>query len=261
MRKRFKIPFFKSAQARQKPADIDQEMAARHVQERAQFKAVLESINVSRVQDRLHVLDAFLAMEDHITLTDLSVALAETMPALDNRAFLAETMEMFCQSGFAQKQTFASQETTYEHNHLGMHHDHFICTSCGLIQEFSNPQLERLQTEIAGNFNFHPLQHKMEIYGLCADCMARREPNPPLSKVANGEQVKIVELIGGRKMQARLMAMGFAVGTTIEVINNNPAGPFVVALGESRVALCSSMAEKILVSHACRHAKMGQREL
>lgn len=227
-------------------SDVEQ-----HDIERQQFREVLESINATRIPDRLKILEEFLTVELHITLTDL-LSFIEAGGNKDyDLAFLRETMDIFCQCGFAQKNEFEFQETTYEHHHLGDHHDHFICTSCGLIREFRNNRLESLQLEIAAGFNFHPLQHKMEIYGLCEDCLAKRESNPPLQLAAIGEKVRIVEILGSREMRARMAAMGLSPGTLLEIINNNPSGPFIVAAHETRLALDLEMAKAILVSHAC----------
>lgn len=241
---------FKSRKNKESQAVSDIEQ---HNIERQQFREVLESINATRISDRLKILDEFLSVELHITLSDL----LEFIEAGGNKDydldFLRETMDMFCQCGFAQKNEFETQETTYEHHHLGEHHDHFICTSCGFIREFRNNRLEKLQLEIAVEHNFHPLQHKMEIYGLCEDCLAKREANPPLQLAAVGEKVRVVEIVGSREMQARMAAMGLGSGTLLEVINNNPAGPFIVAAHDTRLALDLEMAQAILVAHACGH--------
>jgi Fur family ferric uptake transcriptional regulator len=245
-----KFPLFRNRKKEpsQVVSDIEQ-----HGLERQQFREVLESIKATRIPDRLKILDEFLTVELHITLPDL----LEFIRAGGNHdydlPFLRETMDMFCLCGFAQKNEFEAQETTYEHHHLGEHHDHFICTSCGLIREFRNNRLEHLQREIAAEFNFHPLQHKMEIYGLCEDCLAKREVNPPLQLAAVGEKVRIVEIVGSREMQARMAAMGLSPGTLLEVINNSPAGPFIVAAHETRLVLDLAMAQAILVTHVCRH--------
>ncbi len=245
-----KFPLFKNRKKKTSQAISEIE---RHNIERQQFREVLESINATRIPDRLKILDEFLSVELHITLPDMLKFIEAggiTDYPLD---FLGETMDMFCQCGFAQKNEFETQEATYEHHHLGDHHDHFICTSCGLIREFRNNRLEGLQMEIAAEFNFHPLQHKMEIYGLCEDCLAKREVNPPLELAAVGEKIRIVEIVGNREMQARMASMGLSPGILLEVINNNPGGPFIVAAHDTRLALDLAMAQSILVTHACRH--------
>lgn len=225
----------------------------RHVLERQQFETVLRSFNASRIEERLQILDIFLSIEQHVTLSELEALIRERQPALADHAFVHETMEMFCQCGFAQQVTFEKQETRYEHHHLGQHHDHFICTRCGQIQEFSNEELERLQQSIARQFQFHPLQHRMEIYGLCAGCMALRDDTIPLKMAANGERVRIVQLVGDRALLARLGDMGLAVGTCLEIINNQAAGPTIVAINTLRLAIDGEIAQHIVVAHACRH--------
>lgn len=225
----------------------------RHDMEREQFEAVLRSFNASRIEERLAILDIFLSIEQHVTLSDLVALVRERQPALADLAFVRETMEMFCQCGFAQQVTFENQEARYEHHHLGQHHDHFICTRCGQIQEFHNEELERLQQVIARQFQFHPLQHRMEIYGLCAGCMALRDAAIPLRMAANGERVRIVQLLGDRALQARLADMGLTLGTCLEIINNQPAGPTIVAVSASRLAIDGDIAQHVVVAHACRH--------
>jgi Fur family ferric uptake transcriptional regulator len=250
-----KFPSFRNRKKKQSQtiSEIEQ-----HNIERQQFREVLESINATRIPDRLKILDEFLSVELHITLPDMFKFIEAGGNKDYDLDFLGETMDMFCQCGFAQKNEFETQETTYEHHHLGDHHDHFICTSCGLIREFRNKRLEGLQLEIAAEFNFHPLQHKMEIYGLCDGCLTKREANPPLQLAAVGEKVRIVEILGSREMQARMAAMGFSPGTLLEVINNNPGGPIIVAAHDTRLALDLAMAQSILVTHACRHPDKGE---
>jgi Fur family transcriptional regulator, ferric uptake regulator len=230
-----------------------------HQQELNQFRMVLDSFGATRVKERLSILDLFLSTEQHVTLSELEQLIREKNPDLRDRAFLKETMDMFCQFGFAQELSFESREIQYEHHHLGQHHDHFICIRCGNIHEFVNPALERLQMTIAKEFSFHLLQHKMEIYGLCAGCMEQRDDTIPLLLAANGEKVRIVQIIGGRAIQARLTAMGLSVGTCLQVINNHAAGPFIIAIKESRMALGTGLAQQILVAHACRHNDPSER--
>jgi Fur family ferric uptake transcriptional regulator len=165
---------------------------------------------------------------------------------------------MFCMFGFAQKRTFESRDPLYEHRHLGTHHDHFICIRCGEINEFANDELEKLQLAVARQHQFHPLQHRMEIYGLCSECMQQRDENLPLILAARGERVRIVKITGGRELRARLADMGLSEGICLEVISNMPSGPSIVALQGSRLAIAVGMAQQIIVSHSCVHGDEEQ---
>jgi len=248
-----KLPFLNLlSKAGRAAGDGSRDVQVSHGGEREQFLTVLRSFEATRVDDRLAVLDIFLDMEEHVTLSELTAEVRKRAPGLLDQAFLQETMEMFCQYGFAQRRDFESSETCYEHLHLGKHHDHLICTKCGRIQEFHDEHLERLQNRIAQGFSFHPLQHRMEIYGLCDQCMATRRGVIPLPMAANGERVTIVEITGGRQMKRRLADMGLAEGACLEVVSNT-TGPFVVIVNQTRLALGSGIAEKIMVNHSCVH--------
>jgi len=256
-----RFPFLSNRTSQPIISDMSkQAQEEQHLLEREQFKAVLESFKSTRIKDRLFILDLFLSTEEHITLSGLQQMVKEKAPHLQDRAFLKETMEMFCQFGFALKRTFETQEALFEHNHLGMHHDHFICTRCGHIQEFHNQDLEHLQLAIARNFRFHPLQHKMEIYGLCSVCMEQRDSTIPLSYAANGERVQIEQINGGRELHTRLANMGLSVGICLKVINNNASGPCIVAIKDMRIAIDSGMAQKIIVSHSCSLQAKGDSQ-
>ena len=66
--------------------------------------------------------------------------------------------------------------------------------------------------------------------------------------VSPGKRSKIVSLAGGRGMQERLISMGMGPGAEIEVIRKGAPGPFIVAVGEARLAIGAGMAQKIMVS-------------
>ena len=70
----------------------------------------------------------------------------------------------------------------------------------------------------------------------------------PLSMVESGRVVRLVAIDSGRRLQARLAALGLVPGTELQVISNSTTGPFVVAVRDSRVVLGRGMAYKILVS-------------
>ena len=162
--------------------------------------------------------------------------------------FVKLSMNRWVDLGFAQKKTFEGQPPRYEHRHLGKHHDHIICTKCGKIFEFQNDELEMLQEKIAARAGYHMLQHKMEIYGLCSQCMADRSDLMPLSSAKVGEEVYIRDITGGSEVKSRLTSMGFRTGNRIEIINNDGMGKLIVGAGDSRVAIGRGMAEKIIVS-------------
>jgi ferrous iron transport protein A len=70
----------------------------------------------------------------------------------------------------------------------------------------------------------------------------------PLSQVAEGEIVSIVEIEGGRGLRGRLTTMGLLPKTQIRVVRNGGSGPFVISIGNTRVALGRGVVDKIIVA-------------
>ncbi|WP_038247653.1 Fur family transcriptional regulator [Ghiorsea bivora] len=50
------------------------------------------------------------------------------------------------------------------------HHDHLLCTNCGSIEEFCNPEIEALQDKVAEERGFHIQGHQLLLFGLCKAC-------------------------------------------------------------------------------------------
>ncbi|MBW2616875.1 MAG: transcriptional repressor [Deltaproteobacteria bacterium] len=215
--------------------------------EKLNFKALVEADGNERIQDKLNIIGVFLGTEEHITLEQMYRLLREKGYDYEPE-FVRQCMKRMVDLGFAQKKQFESQPVRYEHHHLGRHHDHLICTKCGRIEEFANEDMERLQVKIAIQQGFHMLQHRMEIYGLCSECLTQRRPLMPLAMAKNGERVVVREIAGGMSARTRLADMGLRTGDHIEIINNNGMGRLILGHDCMRLAIGRGIAQKIMVS-------------
>ncbi|NCC92385.1 MAG: ferrous iron transport protein A [Opitutae bacterium] len=69
----------------------------------------------------------------------------------------------------------------------------------------------------------------------------------PLSTVRAGSFVVLRRIRAGQELEARLLALGFVPGETVEVCRNAAHGPLVVSVKGSRVMLGRGMAERVAV--------------
>lgn len=221
-------------------------MKQTHIQEKEQFKKLFKQEKIDNFEDRFKVLEVFLQTEQHVTIDELVKLLDQTGWHLDSD-FVRETMKLICRFGFAHQSRFDNGAIRYEHRHLGQHHDHMICTRCRKIIEFEENLLEELQMKIAAVHGFHMLQHKMEIYGICAQCLKDRIQLMPLIMAKAGERLVIKEFRGGIGARSRLLSMGLRVGDEIEVITNNSQGQMAIAADYKRYVIGRGLAQKILV--------------
>lgn len=218
-----------------------------HKQEKEQFIKLFEKERIDRFEDRLAILEVFLHSEQHMTTSELGELVRREGYTFSD-SFVHETVELMCHYGFAQANRFDNGQIRYEHRHLGQHHDHLICTKCQNIIEFEDQAIEQLQLKIASVYGFHMLQHKMELYGICRDCLAQREDVLTLSNAKTGERLKVVALTGGTRSKMRLLSMGIRVGDEIEVITNIQRGQLVIAADFKRLVLGQGLAQKIVVA-------------
>jgi len=217
-----------------------------HIQEKQQFKKLFKQEQIDDFEDRFKVLEVFLQTEKHVSVNELVERLESNGWRL-NSEFVKETLKLMCRFGFANKSRFDNGAVLYEHRHLGQHHDHMICTKCRKIVEFEEAQIEQLQIKIAAAHGFHMLQHKMEIYGICDNCLRERIQLMPLILAKPGERLVIKEINGGASAKMRLLTMGLRTDDKIEIITNNSQGQLAIAADLKRYVLGRGLAEKIMV--------------
>ena len=217
-----------------------------HLQEKQQFKKLFKQEHIDNFEDRFKVLEAFLQTERHVTVEQVVGLLEDNGWKLEPE-FVQETLQLMCRFGFAHQSRFDNGVVLYEHRHLGQHHDHLICTRCRKILEFEEKQIEHLQIEIAAAQGFHMLQHKLEIYGICNNCLQDRIQLMPLTVAKPGERLVIRETRGGASSKMRLLTMGLRKGDRVEVITNNGYGQLAIAADLKRYVLGRGLAEKIMV--------------
>lgn len=217
-----------------------------HYREKEQFKKLFLQENIDRFEDRFRILEVFLQHERHMTLEGLSDFLRQSGTPFD-LDFIHDTLRLMCHYGFAVKNNFDNGHAWYEHQHLGRHHDHMICIKCRKILEFEDAELENRQVHVTTEKGFHMLQHRMEIYGICQECLKERRGHLSLATAKAGETLRVKAFEGGAKMRLRLLSMGIRIGDTLKVITNQGTGQVVVAIECSRFALGRGLAERVLV--------------
>ena len=68
-----------------------------------------------------------------------------------------------------------------------------------------------------------------------------------LSRVDPGKDVTLIDIEGGKAIKSKLYSMGLVPGAKITVLNGNSAGPVMIGVKDSRLAIGRGMARKIIV--------------
>ncbi len=129
------------------------------------WTAFLKEKNLNTTQQREHIVDVFLRSHEHVSIDELLGRVRKRNPKI-GYATVYRTLKLLLDSGLASSRQFEDGQTRYEV--AGAHHDHLICVKCGLILEFENDEIERLQEKMAADLGgFRVLRHKHELYCLC----------------------------------------------------------------------------------------------
>jgi Fur family ferric uptake transcriptional regulator len=123
---------------------------------------------LKQTQQRRAILEAFLAVEGHVSLDELLVRVQRLRPSV-GYATVYRTMKLFVAAGLAHERQFGDGQARFEPVDLDHdHHDHLICRTCGHIFEFEDEEIERRQAMIAGAHGLVIVAHRLDLWGDCA---------------------------------------------------------------------------------------------
>lgn len=144
-------------------------------------EARFRSLGLKRSAVRDAVIEAFFKSRGHVSVEELTERTRGASPTV-SQATVYRTMRLLVDNGLAAARDFGGSRARFEPAHKG-HHDHLICTSCGVVREFEQPVIEDLQERVASELGFVIDSHKLELYGRCARCRkAEGHPDPRTSK-------------------------------------------------------------------------------
>ena len=135
----------------------------------SRFNSFLMTKGLKTTHQRQVILQSFLSSASHLSTEELYLKLRADIPTI-GYATVHRTLKLFAECGIATEHQFGDGQTRFEPVHGDEHHDHLVCTRCGLIIEFVEPQIEKLQDMVAAEHRFKIANHRLELYGLCANC-------------------------------------------------------------------------------------------
>ncbi|MBI3815538.1 MAG: transcriptional repressor [Nitrospinae bacterium] len=134
------------------------------------FEKYISDKKLKFTSQRNFILETFLKEEGHISTEELYKKVSQKYPSI-GLATVYRTLKLLSECGLAHERQFGDGQTRYEHSYEHVHHDHLICTRCGKIVEFGNADIEKLQNDVARKNKFKIYAHKLELYGLCHECV------------------------------------------------------------------------------------------
>ncbi|MBY0567472.1 MAG: transcriptional repressor [Hyphomonadaceae bacterium] len=109
--------------------------------------------------------------QDHPDVEELHRRAVAVDPGI-SIATVYRTVRLFEEAGILERHDFRDGRSRYEEV-PETHHDHLIDMKTGQVIEFVEPEIERLQQEIARRLGYKLVDHRLELYGVPLDDKAK----------------------------------------------------------------------------------------
>ncbi len=125
----------------------------------------LRDNSLNTTVQREAIVQEFLACSGHVSTDDL-LEMVRGRHRKIGYATVYRTLKLLLEAGLAHARDFGDGQTRYEV--VSDHHDHLICSKCGLVLEFEDAEIEALQEKVADRLGgFKIERHRLELYGIC----------------------------------------------------------------------------------------------
>jgi Fur family transcriptional regulator, ferric uptake regulator len=127
-----------------------------------EFESALRADGVRITRQRTALLQVLAEADDHPDANELHRRARE----IDNSVSLStvyRTLAALEQQGVVQRHTFEGEPARFETADMP-HHDHLIDIETGEVREFRSERIERIQAEIAAEFGYDLVHHRLELY-------------------------------------------------------------------------------------------------
>ena len=104
----------------------------------------------------------------HVSAEDIYKLLLDNQEEV-GLATIYRVLTQFEEAGLVARHHFEGGHSVFEIAQ-DSHHDHLVCVKCGLVEEFSDEEIESRQRIVAEKLGFVLTDHNLNMYGLCADC-------------------------------------------------------------------------------------------
>jgi Fur family ferric uptake transcriptional regulator len=144
------------------------------------FGRYLREQGLPVTQQREAVAEVVFSSDGHLSVDEIERKLRENGERI-GKATVYRTLDLLVRSNLVAELDFSEGFKRYEHRlSREPQHEHLICEECGKVNEFRSEEVLAIEKSISAEHGFRPSRHKLEIYGLCSECLAAGVRPAPL---------------------------------------------------------------------------------
>ena len=134
------------------------------------FRGYLRDQGLPVTGQREAIAATVFESDAHLSVDEIETALRGRGDRT-GKATVYRTLDLLVKSRLVDELDFGEGFKRYESRfRRESMHEHLICQACGSVTEFPAPELPAIEARAAREHGFRPTRHKLEIYGLCAEC-------------------------------------------------------------------------------------------
>lgn len=131
------------------------------------FKALLKSAGLKATHGRMELLDVLARIDEPLSVIKIQKRLGNSL----NEVTLYRALEAFAAAGLVRRVDLNHDHAHYELAVGREHHDHAVCTNCGLVEDIEGCGLVPLEKKALAQSKFKSIySHNLEFFGLCRSC-------------------------------------------------------------------------------------------
>ncbi|MCS6957551.1 MAG: Fur family transcriptional regulator [Aquificaceae bacterium] len=141
---------------------------------KSKFEQFLRQRGHKITRGRFEIIDKIANYGPHFEIEELVRWIANQDRSAASRSTVYRTVRLLQEFGAIREVIKLGNRTIYEFVAGKPHHEHLICVECGKIIEFYKQEIEELQDRVCEEHRFSPINHRLEIFGVCSDCKEKK---------------------------------------------------------------------------------------
>lgn len=136
---------------------------------------VVEQLKQSDIRitpQRYAILEYLVESDSHPTADEIYKHLEHRFPNM-SVATVYNNLRLFTDIGFVTEMAFGDASSRFDFT--STRHYHAVCRECGKVVDVFYPGLEDVEVATEQLTGFKIDEHRLELYGTCPDCLAKKE--------------------------------------------------------------------------------------